>query len=338
VATLSVIRRWALREQLSIREIARRTGLSRNTIKKYLALGWSSRTMPSAAVPASSIPTPKLVAGSRRNWPSRKQRRTLKQMHADLVALGFDGSYGRVAAFARVAGNASTRPSRPPAAAPSCRWCSAPGEAFQFDWSEDWASSAASAPSCRWRTSSSATAGRSPARLSAADPRDAVRCPQPRLPCAGRRAAPRHLRQHEDRRGPGGPWQGRDVNARFAAMASHFLFEPEFCNPASGWEKGQVEKNVQRCAASPVAGGAAFPLDELNAWLEERCKALWHEIEHGKLPGTSPMSGPQERASLMPPTVRSMASSSTPSASPDLPGALRAQPLQRAGVLSPTAR
>ncbi len=37
----------------------------------------------------------------------------------------------------------------------------------------------------------------------------------------------------------------RDVNARFAAMASHFLFEAEFCNPASGWEKGQVEKNVR---------------------------------------------------------------------------------------------
>lgn len=36
VATLSVIRRWALREQLSFREIARRTGLSRNTIRKYL--------------------------------------------------------------------------------------------------------------------------------------------------------------------------------------------------------------------------------------------------------------------------------------------------------------
>jgi len=32
VATLSVIRRLALREQLSIREISRRTGLARNTV------------------------------------------------------------------------------------------------------------------------------------------------------------------------------------------------------------------------------------------------------------------------------------------------------------------
>ena len=36
---LNVIRRLALREKLPIREIARRTGLSRNTIKKYLKAG-----------------------------------------------------------------------------------------------------------------------------------------------------------------------------------------------------------------------------------------------------------------------------------------------------------
>jgi transposase len=37
----------------------------------------------------------------------------------------------------------------------------------------------------------------------------------------------------------------RDVNLRFGTMVSHFLFDAEFCNPASGWEKGQIEKNVQ---------------------------------------------------------------------------------------------
>lgn len=39
MAFLSVIRRWALRDKISIREIARRTGLSRNTIRKYLRAG-----------------------------------------------------------------------------------------------------------------------------------------------------------------------------------------------------------------------------------------------------------------------------------------------------------
>lgn len=38
-AILSVIRRWHFREGISVREIARRTKLSRNTISKYLASG-----------------------------------------------------------------------------------------------------------------------------------------------------------------------------------------------------------------------------------------------------------------------------------------------------------
>jgi hypothetical protein len=51
----------------------------------------------------------------------------------------------------------------------------------------------------------------------------------------------------------------RQVNARFSAMVSHFLFEAEFCNPASGWEKGQIEKNVQD-APSALAAHAQLPL------------------------------------------------------------------------------
>jgi hypothetical protein len=35
------------------------------------------------------------------------------------------------------------------------------------------------------------------------------------------------------------------VNARLSVMCAHYLFDPHFCNFASGWEKGIVEKNVQ---------------------------------------------------------------------------------------------
>jgi len=42
-----------------------------------------------------------------------------------------------------------------------------------------------------------------------------------------------------------GRGKARGVNARFAAMCSHYLFDPDFCNGASGWEKGRVEKDVQ---------------------------------------------------------------------------------------------
>lgn len=38
---------------------------------------------------------------------------------------------------------------------------------------------------------------------------------------------------------------GRIVNTRFYAMTAHYLFDADFCNVASSWEKGVVEKNVQ---------------------------------------------------------------------------------------------
>src|SRR5580658_7672131 len=45
---LSVIRRWHYRDHFSIREISRRTGLSRNTVRKYLR---SDSVEPKFAVP-----------------------------------------------------------------------------------------------------------------------------------------------------------------------------------------------------------------------------------------------------------------------------------------------
>jgi hypothetical protein len=99
-----------------------------------------------------------------------------------------------------------------------------------------------------------------------------------------------------------GTGKARQVNARFAAMASHYLFDPEFCNPASGWEKGQIEKNVQDARRRLWQPMPRFPdLAALNAWLEARCLAQWNEIQHGVLPGTIADVHCAEIASLMPP-------------------------------------
>ena len=92
---LSVIRRWALRDKMPIREIARRTGLSRNTIKKYLRAGVVEPEFQTPARPSKLDAYAEKLSG----WlvteqrKSRKDRRTAKQMHADLVQLGYKGSY-----------------------------------------------------------------------------------------------------------------------------------------------------------------------------------------------------------------------------------------------------
>ena len=92
----------------------------------------------------------------------------------------------------------------------------------------------------------------------------------------------------------------RDVNARFKAMASHYVFEPEFCNPAAGWEKGQVEKNVQDARNRLWQVRPVFTdLDELNQWLEDRCIALWAETAHRTLPGSIADVWEAEKPTLM---------------------------------------
>lgn len=104
VALLSVIRRWHLREGVSIREIAGRTRLSRNTIRKYLANGELEPVYPNRKGPSKLDDYAQALASwlKRESTRGRKQRRNLKQLYADLVKLGYTGSYDRVAAFARV--------------------------------------------------------------------------------------------------------------------------------------------------------------------------------------------------------------------------------------------
>ena len=304
VATLSVIRRWALREHLSLREIARRTGLSRNTIKKYLRADTVEPRYAKRVSSSKLDPFADKLAGWLKTeaGKSRKQRRTVKQMHADLAALGYDGSYNRVAAFARVWQAKRQEAERTTGRGTFVPLTFGAGEAFQFDWSEDWAVIAGERTKLQVAHTKLSHSRAFIVRAYLLQTHemlfDAHNHAFRVLGGVPRRGIYDNMKTAVDkvRRG-----KERDVNARFGAMVSHFLFEAEFCNPASGWEKGQVEKNVRDARHRLWQHVPAFAtLAALNDWLEARCTALWREIDHGKLPGTIEDIWTQERALLMP--------------------------------------
>ena len=69
---------------------------------------------------------------------SHKYKLNAKQLHAELVVLGYQGSYGRVAAFVREWKADRLREQQMSARGTYVPLVFQPGEAFQFDWSEDW--------------------------------------------------------------------------------------------------------------------------------------------------------------------------------------------------------
>jgi transposase len=303
VDLLSVIRRWHGRDRLSIREISRRTGLSRNTIRKYLSNGELEPKYPPRQSQSKLDPYAGVLASwlSREAKRSRKQRRNLKQLHRDLVALGFDGSYDRVAAFARDWRQRERERANQASRGAFVPLTFAPGEAFQFDWSEDW-----------FRIGGKST------KLQVAH----FKLCHSRAFFLRAYLAQSHemlfdAHNHAFRAFGGVPERGiydnmktavdkvrrgrqRDVNGRFRALASHYLFEAEFCNPAAGWEKGQVEKNVRDVRHQLLQDAPEFTdLGALNDWLEASCPALWDRMIHPEQARPIAAVYADERAALM---------------------------------------
>lgn len=65
----------------------------------------------------------------------------------------------------------------------------------------------------------------------------------------------------------------RVFNRRFLVMAAHYMVEPTACSPAAGWEKGQVENQVQTARGRFFQPRLRFAsLEELNGWLEAECR------------------------------------------------------------------
>ena len=301
---LNIIRRMSLREKLPIREIVRRTGLSRNTVRRYLAADMVEPKFATPDRPSKLDPFAeklsvwlKTEAGK-----SRKERRTAKQLHADLVILGFTGSYGRVAAFARDWRAERQQESQTTGRGTFVPLVFRPGEAFQFDWSEDFAVLGGERTKLQVAhiklSHSRAFLVRAYLLQTHEMLFDAHWHGFRVLGGIPERGIYDNMKTAVDRIGCG---KKRTVNMRFLAMTNHYVFEPVFCNPASGWEKGQVEKNVQDSRHRLWQPMPSFPdLAALNAWLEQRCVELWRDIPHGAQPGTIAGVWAQEQAALMP--------------------------------------
>jgi transposase len=132
------VRRMHLRDKLSLHEISKRTGLSRNTLRKWLRKpeddvvappGYHRGEVLNKLSAFHATLDQALKADSHR---IKQNRRTAKALFVQIKADGYTGGYSRVTDFTREwrgrEGNA------PRAFVPLSF---EQGEAFQFDWSEE---------------------------------------------------------------------------------------------------------------------------------------------------------------------------------------------------------
>src|SRR5665647_2542433 len=301
---LGKIRRMNVRDKMSQREVAKRTGLSRNTVHKWLNT-------------PEEVQAPKYVRAKKFGklaaftdeleqalnadaHRSKQDQRTGKALFTQIKASGYLGGYSRVTDFIREW--RASEGKKPHAFVPLKFDL---GEAFQFDWSEEGlvvggiyrriqvSHMKLCASRAFWLV---AYPSQGHEMLFDAHTRSFAA-----LGGVARRCIYDNMKTAVDKVKKG---KGRIVNARFAVMCAHYLFDADFCNVASGWEKGVVEKNVQdsRRRIWLDAQNQRFgSFEELNVWLGERCRSLWSELHHPEFKELSVAEMlEQEQALMMP--------------------------------------
>lgn len=281
---LGRVRRLYYRDGLSLSEIARRTGLTRKTVRRWLKAAEGTqpryRRRPAEDTKISPFAEQLTKALEIDVHRPKRDRRTALKLFREIQGGGFDGDYSRVTEFVRHWRENSAQ-ALVKAYVPLRFEL---GEAFQFDWSEErlvvggvWRKIlAAHLKLCASRAFVlQAYPTQSHEMLFDAHTRSFAA-----LGGIARRGIYDNMKTAVDKVKKG---KGRTINTRFAAMASHYLFDPDFCNVASGWEKGVVEKNVQdsrRRIWQEAAKERFGSFTELNLWLLARCRTLWHELRH----------------------------------------------------------
>ena len=265
--SVSKIRRWVLVEERSIRSVARAPGLSRNTIKKYL----KDESPPSYQRQAPPV-RHKLCNGfdfrlrelfDQDMKRPRRERRTAQKLYEQLVFEGYTGSYSPVQRFVRDLKRAGAGSGEA-----FIRLHFAAGDALQFDWSEEQVVlggvkqkiKVAHFRLCHSRKPFVvAYPGESQEMVL-----DAFAQALSFYGGVLRRVIidnPKTMVTYVSRS------KDRIFHPRFLALMNHYVMEPVACTPAAGWEKGQVENQVQFLRGRLFVPKPAFDdFDALNAW------------------------------------------------------------------------
>ena len=284
VETIARIRREHFIKGKTIKEIARDLKVSRNTVRKVLRSGETSfeyerlvQPRPKLGRWASELDG--LLAANAAK--SAREQLTLIRIFEELRGRGYDGGYDAVRRYAR----RWSKERGQSTAAAYVPLSFAPGEAYQFDWSHEVVLlsgttvlvKVAHVRLCHSRMLFVRAYPRE-TQVMVFDAHDRAFALFKGTCSRGiydnMKTAVETIFVGKDRR----------YNRRFLQMCSHYLVDPVACTPASGWEKGQVENQVGLVRERFFTPRLRFKnLDELNAWLLDKCIAYAKAHRHPEL-------------------------------------------------------
>ncbi len=245
VETIAKIRRYYFVEGRSIKQITRELRLSRNTVRKVIRSNATEQRYKREEQPRPQLGDylKRLTTLLESDWLKPKRRRqTARKLHEQLQTEGYQGAYDSVQRY--VKDWRQMKRQHPERVYIPLNFL--PGDAYQFDWSHEdviLAGVAQRVKVAHFRLCHSRKF------LVAAYPRESLEMVFDSHDRAFaffggscRRGIYDNMSTAVDRILRG---KQRDFNSRFSQMCSHYLVEPVACTPASGWEKGQIEKQVQ---------------------------------------------------------------------------------------------
>src|SRR5690242_3155316 len=283
VETIGRIRREHLVKGKSIREIARDLKLSRNTVRKVLRSGDTSFSYEREVQPRPKLgrwreELDRLLA--KNAGAAARERLTLIRLFEELRALGYDGGYDAVRRYARVWGRRAGQ-----TAEAFVPLSFAPGEAYQFDWSHEIVLMSGVTVTVKLAHVRLCHSRMMFVRAYPRESQEMVFDAHERAFAFFKGACTRGIYDNM-KTAVEAVFIGknRQYNRRFLQMCAHHLVDPVACTPASGWEKGQVENQVGLVRERFFTPRLRFKnLDELNAWLLDKCIAYAKAHRHPEL-------------------------------------------------------